>query len=299
MRLRTRKRALAEGVTAGVLFGSAAIFVRFLPVLDMFSIVFWRLAIACVALAVVVLLEGGFHIAATGENARDIVILGLLLGLHFVFFVSALKDTTILNATVLVNVAPVFSTLISSFLYKLKPSRLAVMGLAVSFTGISVIAYAEAAMPTVYGGGFSSSLRGDLEAVLSALLIAFYLNYGRRIRSETSAASTIFLIYLLGALAAAGLGFVVTNQTVTLPSDIRVLLPLIGLGVLPTAIAHTLYFSSLSNLKAFETATMALLEPIGATILGVVLFAEVPAYVFAVGAGLVLLGIFFTLKKKS
>ncbi|MDI6690280.1 MAG: EamA family transporter [Candidatus Bathyarchaeota archaeon] len=59
-----------------------------------------------------------------------------------------------------------------------------------------------------------------------------------------------------------------------LPTSIDVVLPLVGLGMLPTAAAHTLYFSSLSNLKSFETATMALLEPVGATILGVILFQE-------------------------
>jgi len=299
MRLRTRKRALIEGFAAGVFFGSAAIFVRFLPALDTFSIVFWRLAIACAALIMVVLLEGGFHIAATRENARDILILGLLLGLHFVFFVSALKDTTILNATVLVNVAPVFSTLISSFVFKVRPSRLAVAGLAVSFGGICVMAYAEAVTPIVRGAGFSPSVKGDLEAVVSALLIAFYLNYGRRIRAQASATSTMFLIYALGALIVGVLSLAVVDRAVTLPADLGILLPLVGLGVLPTAVAHTLYFSSLSHLKAFETATMALLEPIGATILGIILFAEVPAYVFAVGASLVLLGMFFIVKEKG
>ena len=299
MHLRTRKRALVEGVVAGVLFGSAAIFVRFLPALDTFSIVFWRLAIACIALIVVVVLEGGLHIAATGQNARDVIVLGLLLGLHFLFFVSALKDTTILNATVLVNVAPVFSTLISSFMFKIRPSRFAVTGLVVSFGGICVMAYAEAVTPIAHGGGFSPSVKGDLEAVASALLIAFYLNYGRRIRSQTSAVSTMFLIYALGALIVGVLSLAVGNRAVTFPSDVGILLPLVGLGVLPTAVAHTLYFSSLSNLKAFETAAMALLEPIGATVLGIVLFAEVPAYVFALGASLVLLGIFFILKEKG
>lgn len=67
---------------------------------------------------------------------------------------------------------------------------------------------------------------------------------------------------------------------------------------MPTAIAHTLYFSSLSNLKSFETATMALLEPIIATALGVILFHEIPAFWFVIGAALVLLGVFFVVKEK-
>jgi drug/metabolite transporter (DMT)-like permease len=73
--------------------------------------------------------------------------------------------------------------------------------------------------------------------------------------------------------------------------------PLVGLGQLPTAVAHPLYFSILSNLKSFETATLSLLEPVGATILGIASFQEVPAPIFAFGAGLVLAGIFFIVKQ--
>jgi drug/metabolite transporter (DMT)-like permease len=52
-------------------------------------------------------------------------------------------------------------------------------------------------------------------------------------------------------------------------------------------------------LKSFETATMALLEPVGATLLGLILFQEKPAPIFVFGAALILLGILFVLKKES
>jgi drug/metabolite transporter (DMT)-like permease len=44
---------------------------------------------------------------------------------------------------------------------------------------------------------------------------------------------------------------------------------------------------------------MALLEPIGATILGIAVFQEIPALVFALGAVLVLSGILFTIRNGS
>jgi len=73
----------------------------------------------------------------------------------------------------------------------------------------------------------------------------------------------------------------------------------VGLGLLPTAMAHTLYFSSLSNLKSFETAAMALIEPVGATVLGIILFQEIPQYLFVFGAALILLGIIFIVEERS
>jgi drug/metabolite transporter (DMT)-like permease len=49
-------------------------------------------------------------------------------------------------------------------------------------------------------------------------------------------------------------------------------------------------------MKSFETASMALLEPIGASILAVFLFQEIPALPFILGAVLVLAGVFFVVR---
>jgi drug/metabolite transporter (DMT)-like permease len=302
MRVRTRKLALTEGIIAGVLFGTAAIFIRFLQNLDAFSIAFWRLIIACLALATILFVLGkSFSLNLVRKNLKDILILSFFLGLHFIFFISAVKDTTILNATVLVNTSPIFSMFVSSFIFKLKPSRLAILGLTISFIGVCVIAYTETITANANGspGIFSSNLKGDLEAVLAALVESFYLNYGRKIRSQMTILSTMFPIYMLTAVIVGVLSIPATNRILTLPTEIAIVLPLVGLGILPTAIAHTLYFSSLSNLKSFETATMALLEPVGATFLGIVLFQEIPQYLFVFGAALILLGIIFIVKEKS
>ena len=124
---KTRKLALAEGVTAGVLFGTAAIFIRFLSDVNVFSIAFWRLVVATAALALMLLvLEKSFSFRLVRRNLKDLFVLSVFLGLHFTFFISSVKDTTVLNAAVLVNTTPIFSVFVSSFLFNVKPSRLAV-----------------------------------------------------------------------------------------------------------------------------------------------------------------------------
>lgn len=291
---RTRKLALTEGITAGILFGTAAVFIKFLSDTNVFSIAFWRLIIASTALFLILLATRRFlNFRLVKKNLRDLAVLSVFLGLHFIFFISAVKDTTILNATVLVNTTPIFSVFVSSFLFNLKPSRLAVLGLTISFVGVCVIALADA-----YPAGFSLNLKGDLEAVLAAAVEAFYLNFGRKTRSQLPILATMFPIYVLTAMVV-GVLSVPTNNTLTVPTNFETMLPLIGLGILPTAIAHTLYFSSLSNLKSFETATMALLEPIGATILGAIIFFQFPAPLFVFGAFLILLGITFVTKQQA
>jgi drug/metabolite transporter (DMT)-like permease len=301
MHVRTRKLALTEGITAGVLFGTAAIFIRFLQNLDAFSIAFWRLIIACLILAIMIIVLGkSFNFNLMRKNLKELLILSVFLALHFIFFISAVKDTTILNATVLVNTTPIFSIFVSSFLFRLRPSRLAIVGLTISFIGVCVIAYAETILvaTNAYQEGFSPSPKGDLEAVLAALVEAFYLNYGRKIRNQMAILPTMFPMYMLTATIVGVSGVSATSKILTLPTKAEIIVPLVGLGLLPTAAAHTLYFSSLSNLKSFETAAMALLEPMGATVLGVILFQEIPTPMFVFGAVLILLGILFVAKEK-
>jgi len=287
---RSRKLALFEGATAGALFGTAAVLIRLSENagLDAFSIALWRLVVAALILTVLITaLRKPFGSSLLRGSLGEILVLGFLLGLHFMLFVSAVMSTTILNATVLVNTTPIWSMFVSALFFGVRPSRLAMLGVLASFVGVGIIAYSEAVSSQ---GMLTPNFVGDFEAVLAAVSEAFYLSYGRRTRSRVPLLSLMLIIYLASALTVLAFG-ALTSSAFALPYNLEVLLLLIGLGVLPTALAHTFYFSSLSNLKSYETATMALLEPIGATILGVVIFAEVPAALFVAGAVFVLGGI--------
>jgi len=298
-RVRTRKLTLLEGIAAGILFGTASIFIRFLPALDVFSIAFWRLIIACAVLTIIIFAFKMSHgLGHAWKNLKKLVFLGFFLGLHFIFFVSAVKDTTILNATVLVNTTPIFSMFLSSFLFGLKPSRFAVLGIVIAIGGVCIIAYAETTVVSSISSATigTPSLKGDLEAVLAAFLEALYLSYGKKVREQSAILPTMLPIYIFATITVAVLSPIGGGKTPQFPTEIFLVLPLLGLGVLPTAVAHTLYFSSLSNLKSFETATMALLEPVGATVLGIILFKEWPIPIFVVGTALILAGIVFVSK---
>jgi drug/metabolite transporter (DMT)-like permease len=223
------------------------------------------------------------------SNLLTIVILGGLLGLHFIFFISSVKETTILNATVLVNTTPILASVFSILFLKVKPKRTATLGMLISFLGIVIIAYGDAV------GGFTLKLRGDIFAILAALVEAIYLNIGIRLRKKMSAISIMAPLYLAAACVVITASILTSNSLET-SIGLFDCVYLFALGGLPTAVAHTLYFSSLSHLKSFETSSMALLEPIGASILGMSLFNEIPSFIFLIGAILVLSGVFLTVR---
>lgn len=290
-----RRTALLQGILGGALFGTAAVLIRLLVGFDVFSIALWRLIIASVFLAfVLIILKKPFNGELFKKSLPRILVLGLLLGFHFILFVSAVLDTTILNATVLVNTTAIWSMFVSSFIFKLKPSRLAIAGILTSFLGVSIITLSDASFQ-----GISLNLIGDLEAVLAAVIESFYLSYGRDVRRKLPLLNLMFLIYVFSTLPILVWGFA-SHSSLTFPINLDSALILIGLGLLPTAFAHTFYFSSLSSLKSFETASMALLEPVvatllgivGVTLLGITVLGQVPEPIFILGAVLVLSGIF-------
>ncbi len=289
----SRRLAFIEGAVAGTLFGTAAIFIRFVTGASVFSIGLWRLIIASLVLALIIaFFRRAFDWNPIRKEAGRIAILGILLGLHFILFISAVVDTTIINATVLVNTSPIWSMFVSSLIFKLKPSRVATIGILVSFLGVVIIAYGDAAV-----GTWTPQLKGDLEAVLAAIVESFYLNYGRETRRRTNLVPLMLTIYVFSALTILAIGIGI-GQSFMFPLQWTNILALLGLGVLPTALAHSFYFSSLSHLKSFETATMALLEPVGATVLGIILFTQIPSPIFVVGAVLVIAGIFAVTMKE-
>jgi drug/metabolite transporter (DMT)-like permease len=300
MKTESRRIPLAEGAAAGILFGTASILVRFLDALDTFSIAFWRMMIACAVLVIAgPVLKRSFNPGLIKKNIKELFVLGILLSMHFIFFISAVKDTTVLNATVLVSTAPIFSAFFSAFFFKTKPSATAIVGLTLSFIGICVISMAEATGSFTHQATLSSTLKGDLEALLAAVTIAAYLTYGVKVRNRMDILSIMLPTYALTAVIIGFVSVPAGSIVKAVPIETKAILSLVSLGVVPTAIAHTLEFSSLSGLKSFETATTALLEPVGATVLAALLFQEVPRPMFVVGAAMILTGVLFIGKGKS
>jgi hypothetical protein len=78
--------ALAEDMLAGILFGTTAIIIRSLQSVGAFSMVFWRLAVASLALAIMLLvLKWPFNFGLVRNNLKRLFVLSVFLGLHFVF----------------------------------------------------------------------------------------------------------------------------------------------------------------------------------------------------------------------
>jgi drug/metabolite transporter (DMT)-like permease len=277
------KTSLVQGIMAGFFFGTSAIFIRFIPGLDAFTIGFYRLLLAsCLLLIIMPVLKQRLTYFSRGVSFWKLSIIGLLLGLHFAAFISSVKVTTVINATVLVNTTPAITLIIYWAWSKEMPPITKLLGLLLCMSGIFLISMAEISFS-------SPSMIGDLMALTAAALWAAYLVIGKPIIEKIDIISAMTPIYFVGclvllmlSLTTGGFKFPTLNQWA----------PLVGLAIFPTAIGHTLHFSSMKALRPYQTSVLALLEPVVATMLAYFIFNEVPAPPFVVGAVVVLLGIF-------
>jgi drug/metabolite transporter (DMT)-like permease len=204
------------------------------------------------------------------------------LAAHFALWIASLRLTTVASSVILVSTQPLFVAGLGRLFLKEHVTTTAMAGICIALAGCLLIA----------GGNVrweSGAWRGDLLALGGALAIAFYYLLVRRLRRSVD---LVPLITILTPLAAA---FLLTAATLRgdpllgYPSREYGLFFLLALG--PTAVGHTLLNWALRYMPAYEVNAAVLGEPLGATLLALVLLGEQPAAHVLAGGALVLLGI--------
>jgi drug/metabolite transporter (DMT)-like permease len=269
-------------LVASVSFGSSAILVRFATEASAVSLTIFRLSIAAVAMILLALSSHNLR-RLDRHDLMLVSVAGAFLSLHFATFIFAVKETTVANATFLVNTGPVMLAILSPIVIKERTTPREVIGVLVATLGILLVAYA--------GNDFRTFGLGDISAIAAALLVAVYSLVGRYLR--TGGVST--QCYTSYVYAAATLVSLVMTQLLgggTFRSYNAVnMLAILGLGIIPTLVGHSLYNYSLGSVKVVTANLFPLLEPVIASILAVLLFSEVPTLVQIGGYSLILIAV--------
>jgi drug/metabolite transporter (DMT)-like permease len=129
---------------------------------------------------------------------------------------------------------------------------------------------------------------GDLLAVMSAVCFGLYSVAGRSERERTSLfgyAGTIYTIAALWLLPSAAMNFSSGGYTW------RAVLSILGLGLFPLALGHTLYNAALRHTNATLVNLIATQEVTGGILLGMLLLQEIPSLSSLIGVLVTLLGI--------
>jgi drug/metabolite transporter (DMT)-like permease len=214
-----------------------------------------------------------------------VAISGAFLSLHFAAFIFAVKETTIANATFLVDTSPVMLAVLSPIIIRERTTSKEIVSVLVATFGVILVANA--------GNGFHAFGLADLSALLAAFFVAQYSLVGRYLR--TSGVSTsCYTSYVYSAAALVALLMVGALGEHTFRSyDTQNIVAILGLALLPTAIGHSLYNYSLGSVKTVTANLFPLMEPILASLFAIPLFHEVPNPIQIAGYALILLAVIF------
>ncbi|MBQ9910919.1 MAG: DMT family transporter [Lachnospiraceae bacterium] len=208
---------------------------------------------------------------------------GLFLGLHFTCYFESLKFTSISSSVVLVDTEVFFVAFMLLFIFHEKIPGKAWIGIVLAFIGSVVIAMTDA-------GSGPDVLKGDLLALSGALFMAIYTMIGRSVRTRVSTTTYTFFVYLSAALTV--LLIVLFSKTpVTGYAPVNWLVAL-GMAVFCTLLGHSVFSWGLKYESAAFISAAKLLEPVFASILGILLFREIPKLSVVIGGLIVIAGLY-------
>lgn len=209
---------------------------------------------------------------------------GVLLAAHFATWISSLSYTSITASTTLVTTNPIWVALLSRFWFKESLSRQTIVGIAIALTGGIVISSAE------QSGMASHPFLGNSLALIGSWAISLYLLISRAAqRQGLSTTHHVLVAYSVAAIVLLPLPFVLGASYTGYPPLTYLWFGLMAL--IPQLVGHTSFNWAVNHISPTLVTLAILMEPIGASILGYLIFEEIPSLQVAIGAGVLLLGV--------
>lgn len=250
------------------------------------AIAFYRMALATALLApAAVALKWREMRGLVQKDLMLLVVGGLCLAVHFGAWITSLKYIPIATSVVLVNSHPVFVVIASYVFLKEKPSGRTLIGMAVTLGGMLIIC--QDGLKDV-----RLALAGDGLAILGALAVVGYLIVGRRMRARISLLGYVTPLYAVCAMAL--LAWSIADKTPLLGYGAREWLLFLALAIVPTIFGHTIFNWAIKHVRPSAISVAFLGEPVIASGLAFLFFAQRPPAATLIGGTLVLVGIYFT-----
>lgn len=260
------------------LFGFAGLFGKFLSC-DPLYIVLGRTFFAAIALFVFARVAAKTPLSGLDRSRLFLFILqGGLLAIHWWSFFVSIQISSVAVGLITFSTFPLFVTFMEPFFFKEPIQKKDIATAGVVFIGIILVIPELDFGNNITKGGFFGILSGFTFALLALV---------NRKNAQTCDAMTVAFyqnLFAAGFLLIPIIGF---NPD---PPGMADLPNLIFLGVICTALSHTLFIQSLTTIRAQTASVIAGLEPVYGIILAFFLLSEVPAARTLVG-GLVIISV--------
>jgi DME family drug/metabolite transporter len=226
--------------------------------------------------------------AAKGPTAKGPTALLIAIGAAGVlayqplFFLGTRENGVAIGTVVALGSAPIATGIVDAIRSRRLPSGRWMLATAIAIAGVVLVS-------GVTGGAVTLAPAGLLASAGAGMSYALYTVCGKAL-IERGWDSTRVMGTVFGAAAVASVPVLLAAGTSWLATPNGVMLTL-WLGVVTTAVAYLLFGWGLARLTAVTVSTLTLAEPLGATLLGLLVLHEQLTAVSAVGLALIAVGL--------
>ncbi len=287
-----KRKAFLYVILAGIFWGTSGIFVNFLAPygLSSLQITGIRSIMSAVIMGIYLLIfdRTAFRI----KPAQLIMFLGIGVSIFATayFYFGAIRETTISVAVVLMYTAPAFVMTYSVAFLGEKLTKLKFLSVVLVIAGCCFVS-------GVFGN-FKFSIGGILMGVMSGVAYSSY-NILTRIAMNKGykTMTTTFYSFLVTAI----LGFIFSDigavATVVAETPSALFL-MVGIGIVSCVAPYLFYTTALKHIHAGTASSLCIVEPMAASLFGVIIFKEVMDIPMVIGVVLILIAVFLLSKSE-
>lgn len=224
----------------------------------------------------------------TRQDVALLIFAGSITGLDLCLWALSLSLTSVANAAVLGNLAPLFTALGSWLLWKQGVDVRYLVGLVVALGGALTIGMSDFQL---------GHWQGDAIALLSAVFFSVYLLSLERLRSRLSTTTVLLCCSMSAAVISTAIALCFEDRF--FPVSEQGWLAVLGLALVSQTLGQSMVTFSLNRLSSGIVAIAFLLEPVIAAIIAWILFAETLSPLNEIGFALVILGVYVSLSSPS
>jgi len=282
-------------LAGGCAIAFAPIFVRLADTGPVAS-AFWRCSLAVPVLWawVYIGVRDDFHKAQPPARKSSLtpffplVLAGIFFACDLGVWHFSILYTSVANATVLANLAPIFVTLAGWMFWKRKVTRTFLVGMFVAIAGMFVLV----------GPNFAAGGRPLIGDALGALTAVFYAGYflAIKIARDARASTARLMAYSTTITAIALLPIALLMPQPFWPSTAAGWWVLVGLALVSQVLGQGLIAYAFAHLSASLSSVSLLIQPVMAALFAWALFGEAIGVLQFVGGAIVLAGIWLARK---
>lgn len=198
-------------------------------------------------------------------------------------YFTAQQTTSLAVAAILLYTAPAFVVALSAVLFREKLTKGKLAALILAFLGCTLVS-------GIWSGGLSVTAIGLLLGIGSGFFYGLYSIFGRYALAHYQPLTVTFYTFLFAGVSS--LFLIRPAELVPCLTSGSSLLLILGLVVISTVLPYAFYTRGLARIESGKASILASVEPVVASLAGMIVFQEPMSIAVLLGLGCILISVY-------